>query len=121
MNPISAYAADAPRFGEALRVDAIRSNLEQFKGALRRDDLSRMQQLLAECEAESDLLEKRLLKGIDDETSEALHSSVRRARAAKAGLAKKLKQAPANSHLRKDANCSQSQARKVSQYDHAAR
>lgn len=107
MNPISAFVDLLAKLAKMTRVvanigptqlikqlDAIRQNLEQFKDALRRDDLSKMQQLLAECEAESDLLEKRLFKGLDDETSEALHSSVRRARAAKTGLAKHRKQVP---------------------------
>ena len=73
------------------QLDALRSNLEQFKEAARKNDTSKMRQLLAECEEESKFLEKRLFKKLDDKTHKALNRTVRRARSAKSKMAKKVR------------------------------
>ncbi|WP_334362683.1 hypothetical protein [Bradyrhizobium sp. AZCC 1578] len=113
MNPISALVdilAKLAKMGRVVanigpsqlikQLNALRSNLEQFKEAIREDDVSKMQQLLAECEAESDLLEKRLFKGLDDRTNKSLSSTIRRARASKKAITKKRQQTPSPQKIR---------------------
>jgi hypothetical protein len=65
------------------QLDAVRANLQSFKEAAVRNEKSEMRVLLAECEAESKMLEKRLFKGLDAEMSKILKRDVGRARRAK--------------------------------------
>jgi hypothetical protein len=74
------------------QIDAIRENLEQFKKAFEKHDESAMRVLLAECEALSDALEKRLFKGLDAETSKSLETTVRSMRVGKGGLVRAIEQ-----------------------------
>jgi hypothetical protein len=86
------------------QLDALRLNLEQFKEAAREDDISKMRQLLAECEAESELLEKRLFKNLDDTTDRSLNRTIRRARISKMAITRRSKQAPTHRTIRKALN-----------------
>ena len=70
------------------QLDAIRLNLEQFKEAVREDDLSKMRQLLAECGTLSLPMEKQLFKVLDDESSEKANKVKKHAFVSKARIVK---------------------------------
>jgi flagellar capping protein FliD len=68
------------------KLNNIRENLEQFKEAAEQGDASKMRQLLEECRALSEDLERRMFKGLDDKTSKAVAKAVVKARSAKQSL-----------------------------------
>jgi hypothetical protein len=59
-----------------------------------------MHDLLAECEVESEMLEKRLFKALDAKTSKKLRRTVRRARSVKGRMTAR-KRAPRNTTIKK--------------------
>jgi hypothetical protein len=83
------------------QLDAIRSNLEQFKKAASEDDTAKMRQLLSECEVECDSLKTRLFKGLDDKTNKSLDASIQKARKKKRAIMTVREQAPTKQEIRK--------------------
>lgn len=81
--------ANAGRSQLVKQLNSICLNLEQFQEAARKDDVSEMRKLLAECKAESEMLENRLFKALDSKTSKSLDRTIKRARSAKSGIAKR--------------------------------
>jgi hypothetical protein len=71
------------------QLDVIRLTLEQFRQAADEDDVSKLRQLLEECETESNALEKRLFGGIDADTNKILSETLQRALHAKASITAK--------------------------------
>jgi hypothetical protein len=72
------------------QLNALCLNLEQFRQALRIDDVSKMRELSAECEAESEMLERRLFKALDNEINASLIKRVRRVRASKMAMTRSI-------------------------------
>jgi hypothetical protein len=83
------FVANIGRSQLIKQLDSIRLNLEQFQEAARKNDVSEMRKLLAECKAESEMLEKRLFKTLDSQTSKSLDKTIKRARIAKSSITRK--------------------------------
>ena len=89
------FLANTPRTQLIKQLDALVLNLEQFRDAARTDDVSKMRELVAECAAETRMLEQRVFMGLDEKTSESLRQRLKRAHHAKAKRAKLGRQAQA--------------------------
>jgi hypothetical protein len=73
----------------ARKLTAIRENLEQFKEAAANDDASKMRQLLESCKVQSEELEKRVFKGLDDKANKAVRTAIKKARISKSGIVRR--------------------------------
>jgi hypothetical protein len=95
------FVANIGRSQLIKQLDSIRLNLEQFQEAARKDDVSEMRKLLAECKVESEMLEKRLFTVLDSKASKRLERAIKSAPSAKSGLMKKSATSPSQRTIRR--------------------